>query len=179
MKPPSARTAVLPWGGISEEEARGANLRIVKEGGKTTMYYVSAFGDTVLHYAANRGFKELTRFLLSQYDVDVNAFNNFGERPLLHPCRAGHSEIAELLLDRGANASLLTLRNETSLHWLWAFEKSDRGRLAKRLIDGGASRCEMASYPEELQLAFGSTNQVRLNPSQSILLRYYNSLNII
>lgn len=127
---------------------------------KGHMYSVSGFGDTIVHYAANRGFLQLMQFVWDKYNPDLNDKNIFGETALLQACRAGHAKIVSFLLDKGADASITSARGETPLHWIGNVEQEKMPGLVSRLITGGASPAIRASYPDELQRAFGTEPQV-------------------
>jgi ankyrin repeat protein len=59
---------------------------------------------TPLHYAAFCGLHDIVKFLIVEHSQDVNArgFND-DETPLIVASREGHSEVARVLLERGAD----------------------------------------------------------------------------
>ncbi|XP_022869416.1 potassium channel SKOR-like [Olea europaea var. sylvestris] len=67
-------------------------------------------GRSPLHFAASRGFEDVTLFLI-QEGVDVNAADNFGNTPLLEAIKSGHDRVASLLSREGA---LLKIDNSGS-----------------------------------------------------------------
>lgn len=54
--------------------------------------------NTALHYAAARGFADITEYLLS-HRASVNAKNAQGVNPLFHAVQSQHAEVARLLLN--------------------------------------------------------------------------------
>ena len=61
-------------------------------------------GSHVLHEAAERGDVDMVSLLL-RASADVGVEDEDGNTPLLLACRAGHLELAQVLLDKGADAS--------------------------------------------------------------------------
>ncbi|KAI1337670.1 hypothetical protein F5Y15DRAFT_150571 [Xylariaceae sp. FL0016] len=103
-------------------------------------YKVNRRGDGVLHMAASMGKLDSVTALLDNFpDLTVDQRNDLGETPLLCACRAGHSSIAKLLLDRNADASLATPSNESPLHWLISLQDDDIPEIGALLLQRGAS----------------------------------------
>ena len=70
-----------------------------------------------LHYAALCGFHEVVRFLIFEHSQDVNARGfDVNETPLYGALRAGHADIALLLLEYGADAKAQDVEKRTPLH---------------------------------------------------------------
>lgn len=63
-------------------------------------------GDTILHKAAKHGFQNLTSYLLSKEEIDVDARNLEGSTALMHAAAAGHKEIVKRMLMKGVNRHL-------------------------------------------------------------------------
>ena len=68
-------------------------------------------------------------------DADVNAFDNFLWRPIHHACHAGHINIVQRLLEKGADINSQTIHGGTSL--MRAMESS-RVDLVRFLLERGA-----------------------------------------
>lgn len=149
-----------PWRRYSEdpEAALRDTFRIEHD----MIYYVSAIGDTVLHYAASRGFFKLLGFLCTTYEPPLTVMNICAETPLLQACRAGHGKIVNFLLDEGARPDFPSRRGESALHWIFNVEPELTRSLSQRLMSGGQSPGAVASYPNELHLASNNETQVSL-----------------
>ena len=78
----------------------------------------------------------------------INTRDNDGNTPLLLAVRFAHIEIAKLLLENGADASLTNNRGETPWHWLAAIEKlEDIIGLVKLLKRHGKSVLNATAEP--------------------------------
>ena len=53
---------------------------------------------TPLHYCAERGYQELTRFLVERAAADINAVDREGWTPLHVSCSSGYTELTYYLL---------------------------------------------------------------------------------
>ena len=85
-------------------------------------------GRTALHYAAERGFKEIVEVLLAKgANVNVGAFGSENKTAADFAMHSNHSEIVELLFSKGADISALHV----------ALMREDRAK-AKDLIENGA-----------------------------------------
>ena len=51
-----------------------------------------------MHYCAEKGFSELTKFLTETGGADINALDDLGWTPLHAACSAGHTSIVYYLL---------------------------------------------------------------------------------
>ena len=149
-----------PWRKYSEDpdNALRDTFRIEHD----MIHYISAIGDTVLHYAASRGFLKLLEFLCTTYEPPLTVLNICAETPLLQASRAGHGKVVNFLLDQGARPDFPSRRGERALHWLFNVEPERMRSLSQRLISGGQSPGDIASYPNELHLASGTEVQVGL-----------------
>jgi len=73
-------------------------------------------GLTALHWAACAGRRALTTAILEQGLLAVNCRADLGATPLMVACAARHLDVAELLLDAGADADLATPDGWRALH---------------------------------------------------------------
>lgn len=89
-----------------------------------------------LHQAARDGSVERTA-LLAKGSIDVNQGDSVGVTPLIVAAGAGNSRVVRILLDRGANALVVTDEGVTALHF-----SAGRGHAAivKMLIKAGADK---------------------------------------
>ena len=72
-------------------------------------------GDTGLHIAASRNYKDLC-IMLIQYGVDLNIKNNYGKTALMKAILKGNTEIVDLLLkEEGINVNLKDNIGNTAL----------------------------------------------------------------
>ncbi len=69
---------------------------------------------TALHYAAERGHKEIVELLIAK-GADINAKNATGDTSLHFAVEAGEREIAELLIDNGAEVNAKNVQGQTPL----------------------------------------------------------------
>jgi ankyrin repeat protein len=88
-----------------------------------------------LYYAAICGFRDLAERLLEAYPEDVNARGGHHVTPLLASLNKGHTDIALLLLERGADVEPRDREDQTAL-----YVASSRGyaEVVQSLIDRGA-----------------------------------------
>lgn len=110
---------------------------------------VNVRGDPIIHAAAAVGAYGLARELLTDIKIDVSQRNAKGETALLCACRSGHPDIAKLLLDSAAQASVQSASGESPLHWLLSFdEEINPAAIGKDLIErGGASVHAFTTQP--------------------------------
>ena len=88
-----------------------------------------------LHYAAYFGFLDLIRFLVRECSPDVNA-RGFDDMTMLHwASRGGHSTMAQLLIERGADVHTLDKKSWTPLRY--ALDKRHE-EVARVLLEHGA-----------------------------------------
>ncbi|WP_375138233.1 ankyrin repeat domain-containing protein [Wolbachia pipientis] len=71
--------------------------------------------ETPLHWAAEKGHKEVVEALLQVKGIDVNATNQQKETPLHWAAEKGHKEVVEALLDKGANVDAEDENGDTPL----------------------------------------------------------------
>ena len=93
-------------------------LRIMKQDGPEVLKSIDSDRKTVLHYLCQEGYEEIVEFVLSdRYEVDVNAQDVNGWTPLHFACRGGNFDTIQLLLEKGADPSILAVDNSSPLHY--------------------------------------------------------------
>ncbi|XP_067652901.1 ankyrin repeat domain-containing protein 50-like [Haliotis asinina] len=85
---------------------RGANVSLVDE-----------TGDNVLHFACIGGNLETVKLILSQDVIDINSRGNGSRTPVMDAAWKGDRNMVKLLLDRGANVSLVDETGDNVLHF--------------------------------------------------------------
>lgn len=103
---------------------------------------VNKRGDNLIHAAAAVGAFGLLQTLVTDFQIDINKRNDYGETALLCACRSGHPNTVKVLLDKGALASIQAVNGESPLHWLISFmfnEKINFAVLGKDLIQRGGA----------------------------------------
>ena len=121
------------------------------------------WNDTALHAAAAIGNLEKIQFLLDNsqsFRVDINSRNRDDETPLLYAARSGRAQIVSLLIGHGADASLLSRRHESPLHYLTSFDDEDIPAIASLLVSKGS---HLESVAEDI--SFG--NLVEVEPAHA------------
>lgn len=88
--------------------------RLLKSGGDPLI--ITKSGNCVLHKAAARGDLEVVRKLLPSNKL-INLENSLGITPLMIALNKGHSEICELLIEKGANPVKFNNDGESTLHY--------------------------------------------------------------
>ena len=80
---------------------------------------------TALHYAAFCGLNEIVKVLAIENPEDVDSWSFDEEsRPLHLASREGHLEVAQVLIEHGADLAAQTEDGSTPLHWA-----SERGHV--------------------------------------------------
>jgi hypothetical protein len=114
---------------------------------------------TPLHYAAAYNMHDIATFLIVERLQDVNAWGfDTEETPLHLSSRRGHVEIARLLLEHGADANALDVKNRTPLHSVSGLGRVGAARVllehgvdAKARDANNATPLHLASNPEYLR----------------------------
>lgn len=105
--------------------------------------------NSILHVAAIYGDLELTRTAIDCNGVLIDAKNDKSETPLMLACEYGHLSVTEHFLDRGSDASICTEYGVNALYWLSSFPKEEVPRIARRLVEAGASLQHVFSDKEK------------------------------
>ena len=102
------------------------------------MKAVDADGDTALHYLgyrkSSKGLKEIFDALIKQ-GSDVDAINDFGERPFITAVYSNNKELVELYLEQGEKINQLDEQKYTPLHHA---VEGEGAQTVKVLLDQGA-----------------------------------------
>ena len=93
-----------------------------------------AEGNTPLHYACLKGFRDIVNMLL-EHDADVSVANNCAETPLHTAARSGNKEIIGKLIQYGADQDATDKDGRTPLICLLDNKRTDA---ALFLIEQGA-----------------------------------------
>lgn len=108
------------------------NLTIVKKLVELKKVNVNKDGWTALHYAASKGYLDISRFLLSN-GADVNSKSPNETTPLMMASRYGHIEVVRLLLSSGADLALKNQQGLTAIDFASKANQSEiRNGLASR-----------------------------------------------
>ncbi|XP_046326546.2 ankyrin repeat domain-containing protein 50-like [Haliotis rufescens] len=73
-------------------------------------------GDTILHYACTNGNLSWVRRILAEGTVDINSRGSNNETPILKAAWQGHHQVVELLVERGADLSVVDVVGDNILH---------------------------------------------------------------
>ncbi|KAL7057529.1 hypothetical protein AAHC03_016886 [Spirometra sp. Aus1] len=110
-----AKNGLTPLHLAAQEDRVNVAQQLVSSGADISA--VSHAGYTPLHTACHFGRLNMVRYLLSLADrVDVNRTTKMGFTPLHLAAQQGHSQIASLLLEHGADANLLNEQGLTAAH---------------------------------------------------------------
>ena len=71
---------------------------------------------TLLHVAANNNRFEVATYLIEQQNFDVNDLDRLGETPLHCACHYDNEKMVQLLLDKGADPTVVDKIGKTPLH---------------------------------------------------------------
>ena len=118
---------------------------------------------TPLHYAGFCGLYDVVKVLAAEHPEDVNSRSFIGEETPLHlTSRAGHIDLAQLLIKHGADVAAQSKDKTTPLH-----RASEEGHvdLAQLLIDHGADAAAQSKggmTPLHLASERGHTDLARL-----------------
>lgn len=98
-------------------------------------FKVNRRGDRILHMAASCGQSQAIEALLDNFPAfTVNQLNDVGETPLLSACRSGQKRVVEVLIQRGADPTIVTTSKESPLHWLISFTEEEIEDVGQALI---------------------------------------------
>lgn len=92
-------------------------------------------GFTVAHFVAGAKSQDIVEFVLSK-NVNINVKNKYGSTPL-HI--AVYPEIAQILINHGANVNEIDNEEETPLHDC-AWNGEERGEMIKLLLKNGVDK---------------------------------------
>lgn len=92
-------------------------------------------GFSVAHFVAGSKSKEIVEFVLSK-NININVKNKYGSTPL-HI--AVYPEIAQILINNGADVNEIDNEEETPLHDC-AWNGEERGEMIKLLLQNGVDR---------------------------------------
>lgn len=112
----------------------------------TNEWIYERYGYNWLHWTAAYGDLPIVEQSLQMVErKNINIKSDNDETPLYLACVRGAWDIAEFLMNHGADPSITcTSRNLTCLHWLFAFEPELHETIAQSLISNGASVNAMA-----------------------------------
>jgi ankyrin repeat protein len=71
---------------------------------------------------------------LVNFGVEANALNESWETPLLQASRAGHYQVCEFLMRKGASAELASVWGETPMHFLIFFDDEKLDSIADMMV---------------------------------------------
>ncbi|KAL8649455.1 MAG: hypothetical protein Q9226_005572 [Calogaya cf. arnoldii] len=113
---------ILPRDSLFVKACIAGNVEEVKQlalSGKGMPSSIDEVGTPMLHYAISSGSLELVRFLLHNGATPDDLAAQSQESPLQEACRYGHSDIARLLLAKGAFLEHTDVGGRTALTMLW------------------------------------------------------------
>lgn len=76
-----------------------------------------AYGKTAIHYSIKSWTGDALEILLKSKYANVNIRDNYAMTPLHYSFKTSTSEIAFMLIERGANLNMLGIKDETYLHY--------------------------------------------------------------
>ncbi|XP_071115943.1 ankyrin-1-like [Haliotis cracherodii] len=77
---------------------------------------VDAYNDNILHLACMGGHVKMVKFVLSLNVVDIDCRGFDSQTPVMGAARQGHGEVVELLVNEGADVSLVDDLGDNILH---------------------------------------------------------------
>ena len=116
---------------------------------------LSKYDGTPLHYAAMVGSVPAVEHLLNIEAFNINSQNRRGETALFLACRSGHTEVIDVLLKKGADATISNMLNENGLHWLYSFDNEVIFEYAWKLLEGGMNLHQEATLDEAFMELIG------------------------
>jgi ankyrin repeat protein len=93
------------------------------------------YGNTPLHWAAEKGHLDVVKYLVEEKGADIKAAANNGNTPLYRAARYGNLDVVKYLVEKGANVEAADKYGDTSLHWAARFGYWD---VVKYLVEKGA-----------------------------------------
>ena len=60
---------------------------------------------------------ECLKFLLTEKAVEINAADHNGQTPLMMAAKKGNVQLAELLISKGCDLSMIDVKGNTALHY--------------------------------------------------------------
>ena len=86
----------------------------------------SVYNRTLLHCAAFRGWTDVCRLLVEQYQVDPHCRDSIGETALHYAARRGWTDVCRLLVEQyQVNPHCRDISGRTALHWASIFNRLD------------------------------------------------------
>ena len=93
-----------------------AKVQALLKGNPDLVSSIDQWGETPLHWAADRGHKDVAELLLAS-KAEVNAKDSYSETPLHWAADFGHKDVAELLLANKAEVNAQDKLGFTPLHY--------------------------------------------------------------
>ncbi|XP_046550762.1 ankyrin repeat domain-containing protein 50-like [Haliotis rubra] len=87
---------------------------LVGKGAKLSL--VDSFGFNIIHSACHGGDLEMVKYVLSQTMLDINGGVQCGRTAMMLAAENGHKDVVELLVDTGADVSLVDETGDNILH---------------------------------------------------------------
>ncbi len=106
--------------------------KLIAQGAK-----VNRLGWTPLHYAASRAQIEMAKMLIKQGAI-INAPGPDGTTPLMMAALSGSEDMVRLLMQNGADATMINLKHETAADWA----RKNKSESLAALLDDVAHRVE-------------------------------------
>ncbi|XP_048247261.1 ankyrin repeat and KH domain-containing protein 1-like [Haliotis rufescens] len=94
-------------------------------------------GNNILHMACRGGHVKMVEHVLSQKYIDINCRGQYGGTPLMFAAFHGRREVFDLLMTKGANATLVCNKGNNLLHvaCIGGYVKMVKHILPKGLVD--------------------------------------------
>jgi ankyrin repeat protein len=92
----------------------------------------------LLHLTCSKGFEQLARVLIMEFNVDVNIRDNLGRTPLHIACDQGNEGVVCALLELHANVRLVDNQQRTPLHAACNRRGNDAVAVVTKLLSAGA-----------------------------------------
>jgi hypothetical protein len=107
----------INWWALHEAAVRGdlGEIKALTDRHPAAVSGKDILGWDLLMHAAGRGHTEGVAYLLRHDGVDVDACDKHGQTALFHACWAGQVEVAEVLLEAGADVFVVNVSGQTAL----------------------------------------------------------------